>query len=51
MLLKTLPSSEYTKTKKNNQVFKWDQFKHSNIDKLFIKVQLNFHPKTPVLSG
>ena len=49
MLLKTLPSltnqNEYTKNQKNSQIFKLNQSKHSNIDTLFIKVQLNFIPK------
>ena len=49
MLLKTLPSltnqNKYTKNQKNSQIFKLNQFKHSNIDTLFIKVQLNFIPK------
>ena len=49
MLLKKTPShtnqNKYTKNQKNNQLFKLNQFKHSNIDTLFIKVQLNFISK------
>ena len=37
--------NKYTKNQKNSQIFKLNQFKHSNIDTLFIKVQLNFIPK------
>ena len=54
MLLKTLAlltKTNILKIRKNSQIFKLNQFKHSNIDTLFIKVQTKLHPKTPVLSG
>ena len=42
MLLKN-PShtnqNKYTENQKSSQIFKLNQFKHSNIDTLFIKVQ------------